>query len=528
MKHLNEQTRITDMAHNMNSIKLGHIADALAQHNMLIPELSNVESLGAQDLEIYGASHDSRTVEPNNIFVCKGLRFEASYLLQALERGAVAYACEEALAQSLEELAPHTPALVVHNIREAMPIVARIAWDKPDERLSIVGITGSKGKTTTTYMLRNMIDGDEIGAHAGLLGSVEYYDGTSTVFSSNTTPEAPELYQRLTNAANSNLTMVMEVSSQGLKYGRVQGLTFDIAVLTTLGCDHISPYEHSSLEDYIASKMLLFGQARSAVVEGSLLERTEVAQATRGMELISFSAHDTSCDVYASDIVLTDSGAQFVAHTPTWQAPMEVCIPGTFNVDNALCAIAVAYKLGIAQEQIAKGLARTRVPGRMECATSKTQDVISIIDFAHNGQSFERFFESIKEIYPHHFVASVFGCTGVKGLDRRVQMPPIAAKYSDVCIYTEDDPGKEPLENVIADMIDVTPAEANYHVVLDRKEAIFYAMEQAYASAAQGVPAVVCVLGKGDERRMIRAGGPEPCECDRDMVEQAIHYFDRT
>ncbi len=516
------------MAFTMKSIELGCIADALAHKGLLLPTLSDASRPEVGQLAICGAAHDSRAVEPNNIFICKGERFDASYLQRAIEAGAAAYVCSAELASTLAECAPHTPALVVDDIRRAMPVVARMAWGNPDEKLPVIGITGSKGKTTTTYMLRAMIDGNEAGAHAALLGSVEYYDGTCSGFSSNTTPEAPELYHRLANAARNELTMVMEVSSQGLKYGRVDGMQFDIGVLTNLGRDHISPVEHPSLEDYIASKMLLFARSKSAVIEGSLLERSEVARAVSKLELTTFSSHDSSCDIYASNITLHDTGTSFVVHTPSWQERMQVGIPGLFNVDNALCAISVAYKLGITPEQIAGALAQVRVPGRMECIASDTADVMGIIDFAHNGQSFERFFESLREVYPQHYIATVFGCTGVKGLERRTQMPPIAAKYSDICVYTEDDPGTEPIENIIADMIDATLPHTNYHVVLDRKEAVHYAVGKAFESAAGGVPALVCVLGKGEETRMLRARGAEPCEPDYDLVQQAIHHFDTT
>ena len=201
-------------------------------------------------------------------------------------------------------------------------------------------------------------------------------------------------------------------------------------------------------------------------------------------------------------------------------------MPGLFNVDNALCAIALACMLGIGPEQIRAGLLRTRVPGRMESVASATGDVVAIVDFAHNGQSFSKFFESVSQEYPDRKIVTVFGCTGIKGLERRVQMPPVACAYSDLCIYTEDDPGKEPLQDIFDGMLAATPEGANVELVNDRVEAIGHAVDVADTWAREGTKALVCVLGKGEEVRMLRASGPEPCEEDKVIVERFVRMRD--
>ena len=505
---------------------------ALAAHLDSIGLLSESSPVGPASAElagtgVTGAAHDSRAVLPGNVFICKGVAFRPAFLTSALEKGAVGYVCEESLAPELAAAAPGVPAIVVTDVRAAMPHVASEAWGRPEDRIQIVGVTGSKGKTTTTYMLRSILDGDEPGSRAGLLGSVEFYDGVESGMSPNTTPEAPELWHRLANAAAHDLTMVMEVSSQGLKYGRVEGLTFDIAAITNIGRDHISPVEHPTLEDYVNSKLRIFNGSSKAVVGTATEHLDEVlAAASHVEELRTFAASDPSADFWASDIVPGTSGATFVAHTPEWTEPMELGIPGLFNVDNALCAIALACMLGIGPEQIRAGLLRTRVPGRMESVASATGDVVAIVDFAHNGQSFSKFFESVSQEYPDRKIVTVFGCTGIKGLERRVQMPPVACAYSDLCIYTEDDPGKEPLQDIFDGMLAATPEGANVELVNDRVEAIGHAVDVADTWAREGTKALVCVLGKGEEVRMLRASGPEPCEEDKVIVERFVRMRD--
>ena len=511
----------------MNATNLGTLADLLLEQGLLAAGSPLADpSEPSRDVRVLGCAHDSRAVEPGNVFVCKGVRFEPRFLAAAEAAGAVAYVCDEALAGELARVAPGLPQLACRDVRRAMSLVARAAWGYPDRDLHVVGVTGTKGKTTVTYMLRSILDGDEPGSRAGLLGSVEYYDGASRGRSPNTTPEAPELFRRLANAADHGLTMVMEVSSQGLKYGRVEGVSFDVAALTNIGRDHISPVEHPTLEDYVASKMRSFEHAGSAVVQLGLMGRDDVAAACEGLEVTTFDACDPAADVWASDVRPEGGGTAFTAHVPGWERAMSVALPGSFNVENALCAIAVAWRLGVDADRIAAGLARTRVPGRMERVASESGDLVAIVDYAHNGQSFERFFESVREQYPGWPVVSVFGCTGVKGLERRLQMPPVAARDSRLLVYTEDDPGTEPLSDIIRDMVSVTPPDARYEVVEDRTRAIFRAVEVAGGWAAEEGRALVCLLGKGAEDRMLTAEGPVPRELDAEVVARAIRERD--
>lgn len=323
-----------------------------------------------------GAACDSRFAREGNVFFCKGRAFRTSYLASALEAGAVAYACEQDRADELAQAAPGAPAIVVSDMRRAMALVSARAFGRPDLDVPQVGITGTKGKSTTAYMLRSIIDAAGGTRSCGIIGSIDTYDGIEDAESTNTTPEAPDLWRHLANARDAQLSaMVMEVSSQALKYDRTLGVQLDVAAFLNIGSDHISPVEHPTFEDYFASKLRIFSQCHRAVVNlgTSNLERVLDAGPSRrrsdghdAPELVCVSATGPeavecgSCDMVFPDIWATDveprgASLAFVAHGTTadghptsdpaekaWELPVVIGFPGLFNVENALVAIACA------------------------------------------------------------------------------------------------------------------------------------------------------------------------------------------
>ena len=217
------------------------------------------------DAPVRGMTVDSREVEPGNLFVCKGAAFKPAFLASAVERGAGAYLCDASKLDELAGAVPGTPYLAVSDVRRAMALVAPEVYAHPERQLRIVGITGTKGKSTTAYMLKSILDAADM--TPSILGSIETDDGVEHFESHNTTPEAPELWRHLRNSVDAGRDiMVMEVSSQGLKYDRVLGLPLDIAVFLNIGRDHISGIEHPDFEDYFASKLRIFEQCDTAVV----------------------------------------------------------------------------------------------------------------------------------------------------------------------------------------------------------------------------------------------------------------------
>lgn len=499
----------------------------LLRREGLLAGTANIPASPTEDVAVSGADCDSRVVEPGHLFVCKGAAFKPAFLASALEAGAIGYLCDESLAPQLASTAPDAPSLLTRDIRRAMALVSAEAWGHPNNNMQVTGITGTKGKTTVAYFVRAILDGDIPRSHAATLGTLETYDGVERFASRNTTPEAPDLWRHLRHAADNNLSMVMEVSSQGLKYQRVEGLPYDVAAFLNIGIDHVSPIEHPTFEDYLTSKLKIFNSAQVAVVNASLdpahAERIFTAARTC-KKIVSFnmSANETNGlvpDVWASDVQTTPEGLSFVIHTPDWSALAQIGLTGLFNVENALAATAIAWELGYTQEQILAGLHRCRVPGRMDIVSSEDGRLTAVVDYAHNGMAVQKVLSAIRESYPDHFLVAVFGATGGKGAERRFEMPPAAAPYADHLVFTEDDAGPESVEHICAQMVGATPAGTTCEVVLDRADAICHAFEVARAADA---PAIVCVLGKGHEARQLRKNGPVPMVPDGEFVRTLL------
>lgn len=493
-----------------------------------------------EDLPIAGAACDSRRVSTGYIFFCKGRAFKPAYLTGALESGATAFICDEEHEKELVEAAAGVPALVTSDMRKTMAYVSAEAFQYPDRAYTTVGLTGTKGKSTTAYMLDSILKA--AGRRPGIIGSIETNDGIERFESINTTPEAPDLWRHLANARTAQLdAMVMEISSQALKYDRSLGVHLDIACFLNLGRDHISPLEHPDFEDYVASKLKIFKQCNCAVVNLATKHLDRVLNAARQdnldgktPELITVSSAGPepvecgSCDmifpdIWASDIKTQGAELCFVAHggqdSKTWELPITLGFPGTFNIDNALVAIACAKQMDIEDSAIASGLAKVQVPGRMQSITTGKNDLVAVVDYAHNATSMEALLSSLRKTYPAPWQLNVvFGSTGSKGLERREGMGKAAGKYADRIILTEDDPGMEDPADICAEIAEHLEAQGNpnYSIVLNREEAI----DQLVSGAT--LPAVIAVVGKGPDCYMEREGRIDPYEGDAAILEKVL------
>ncbi len=506
----------------MDTTTLTSLAAALESEGLLV----RAHALPADPLPICGADSDSRFVRPGHLFVCKGAAFRPAYLASALESGAVAYLTGEERADELARLAPGVPALVASDVRRAMALVALEAWGHPDRDLTCVGITGTKGKSTTSYMLRSILDAGSPEPRCAIVGSIETFDGVERAESINTTPEACDLWRHVANARDSHLPdLVMEVSSQALKYDRVVGLHLDVAAFLNIGRDHISPLEHPTWEDYFSSKLRIFRQARTAVVNLATDHLDRVLEAAASCErTLLFSATGPEvagrrADVWCDEVESGLGRSSFVAHTPSWEARVELPMPGLFNVENALAAICAAELLGAGRDQVLAGLARVSVPGRMELVWSDDRRVVGIVDFAHNAMAFSKFGPSVREEFPGYRVISVFGATGDKAVERRRELPVEAARWSDLLVFTKDDPGHERVEDICREMAEATPAGTPHETVCDRAEAIQHAVDLAFAGTG---PCVVCVLARGTEGYQHEMGGLTPAPLDMDLLRAAM------
>ena len=499
----------------------------------LLQEADQLVSQGgpeATSVTVTGCSFDSRAVSAGDIFFCKGAAFRPAFLKMALDAGAVAYVCEEPLADDLAtvEGAQAATAFVVKSVRTVMALVPPAVYGHPDEALSVVGITGTKGKTTTAFMLQSIIKA--AGKTCGMMGSVTTDDGIESFESTNTTPEAPEVWRHLANCrASGRDAMVMEVSSQALKYQRVENLSFDIACFLNIGRDHISPVEHPTYDDYFESKLHIFDQCRTAVVNLSSDDSDRVlAAAQKADNVLTVGVETPNADIWAEDVVPVGFKVEFTLHGVSEAEGRRITlgIAGDFNVENALVAIAVARQLGLPFTAVEEGLAHLRVPGRMEVVESQDGRVVAVVDYAHNQLSFRSLFASVKRAFPQSKVISLFGAPGGKAHERREQLPREAAPHSDLLIFCNEDPAHDDELQICQELASNVPDGTPYEIIVDRTKAVERAFELArgdYAATSADAPTLVLLLAKGDEELMHCGSEFVPIESDLALAKRLVN-----
>ena len=455
-------------------------------------------------LGVKGAFCDSRIVEPNSLFICKGKAFKSEYLLAAIDRGAkIAIAPEE---MELPEV--DIPIIHVDNIRETQAVASKIAWGKPDEKLTIAGITGTKGKTTVATFVEHAIS-DSLQTKCGFIGTHRVFDGKSTFEPPNTTPEPPDLYRFLSSMVENDCThCVMEVSSQGLKYDRVLGLDLDVAAITNIGIDHIAPVEHPTLEDYVSSKFKIADLANNLVITKHLPLCEEVKKL---------------CEVEVAKLK-----KQAVSYFDAPEPRLDLQLMGETNQQNADCALKICKVLGLDTEEAEGAICKTKVPGRMEVYESEDERLVGIVDYAHTLESYELFFRDIKAQFPDYYTIAYFGVSGGKALQRYADLPQTAAKYCDYLIITSDDPGTEDPNTVVEKCASYMPGTVPFEKVVSRDEACDRAFELAKNRIAAGKKVCVCALGKGNESVCVCAKGDIPIVPDSENVPTHIKDYDKS
>jgi len=497
---------------------LGDYIDLLKRQGLLAASAPD----GMENERVELVSCDSKTVAPGTLFICKGAAFREEYLLQAEEKGAVAYVSERIYP------AAGIPCIQVTDIRRAMGLLADFYYGHPSRALKVAAITGTKGKTTTAFYLKAILDrwltaqGRE---ESALVSTVLTDDGVERHPSALTTPEPLDLQRNLFHAADAGREyLIMEASSQALKYGRVIGVEFDLGIFLNIGEDHISPQEHPDMEDYFTSKLKIFDQSRVGVVnlDCDRADRVLSAARARCRRVVTFSERDAGADVYASQVRKEDGHTLFHIRTPRYEGDWSMAMPGLFNVSNALAAIAAAEVWGVDEEQICAGVAAASAPGRMEHYAAKSGGLSVIVDYAHNGMSLTALLKTARAEFPGREVTVMFGCTGDKGLDRREGMGAAAGQYADRILLTEDDPGHERVEDICAQIgAFIAPFGKEWTVEPHRPTAI----RRAIFGCRR--PAVVVLAGKGCEQAQKRAAGPEPCAPDGLLARQALEDYDR-
>jgi len=455
-----------------------------------------------ENKNIRAVSFNSMDVKYGTLFICKGIHFSPDYLKGAIRAGACAYISEEKY--DISDLEETVPYILVKDIRKAMAYVSDYFYNHVWKELYIAGITGTKGKSTTAYFMKYILDDFmkmQRKPRTAIISGIDNYDGVINEESHLTTPEALELHKHFHNAARSDIEYVsMEVSSQALKYNRVLGIVFDVGCFLNIGEDHISDIEHHDFEDYLSSKLLLFKQCNVACVNIETQHKDRVLAAAKAdcPRVVTFG-YTPDADIYGYDIVMGNKDITFRVKCDSFDSEFKISMHGLFNVENALAAIAMCYALNIPLANVKNGLKKAQVSGRMEIYTSHTKDLNVIVDYAHNKMSFESLFTSMQKEFPGKKISIVFGCPGKKALGRRRELGEIAGKYSNRVFITEEDAGEEPVMKICEEIAKhVTKQDCACSIIVDREQAIKEAIETADEDT------IVLITGKGRETRQKR------------------------
>ena len=498
----------------MKKLKLIDYINALERSGILITSINDQNII---EKSIDCLTYDTRDISENALFVCKGVHFKEEYLKKAFASGAVAYVSEK-------EYDGYPYGIIVSDIRKAIFTLAPLFYDNAPSKIVSVGITGTKGKSTTAYYMRAILDAYFSAAdkpRCAIISSIDTYDGVENFESHLTTPEPFELYKHFNNAYESGIShLVMEVSSQALKYGRVSGINFDVACFTNIGTDHISPIEHTDFEDYFSSKLRIFDQCRAACINSDSDHYEKIRSAAAGKcRIITFGSHSDD-DIYCSGYEKRDEATYFHVKTPTFEREMCITMPGIFNISNALAAIAMSYVLNIPEQYVYEGLLHARAGGRMQVYKSRDERVVVIVDYAHNKMSFEALYSSTQIEYPGRKMIAVFGCPGYKAYLRRKDLPEAADKYCDHVILTEEDSGEEPFESIAKD-ISANITKCTYDVIEDRIEAIRRSIFEVTDEKR-----VILLTGKGEETRMKRGTEYVDFPSDVEITLKILEEYD--
>ena len=381
--------------------------------------------------------------------------------------------------------------IMAKSTREGLAITSSNFYNNPSTKFKLIGVTGTKGKTTTTYMIKEILE--KAGQKVGLIGTIAtYINGKKIKDSERTTPESLELQQLFAQMVEEGVeTVVMEVSSQSLKLNRVAGCNFDIVIFTNFSEDHISPKEHPDMEDYFNSKLKLFEMCKTGIVNTDDLHGAKIPRLFPESNITTYGI-DNFANVLAKDITITNSYVDFKVKIKDRNERVKTGIPGRFSVYNSLAAICVAQKFGIDPEVVKQALLEVRVPGRSEMVDNKLELPI-MIDYAHSPESLQNILYATKS-YTRGRVISVFGCGGDRDSSKRPIMGEISGKVADYTIITSDNPRTEKPEDIIKAIEEgISKTKGKYEVVVDRTEAIEKAIKMANKRD------IIILAGKGHE-----------------------------
>ena len=476
--------------------------------------LKNLEYIcvqGSLDREVRSVVFDSRKADEDSLFICiKGAVSDGHrYAGDVAAKGASVL-----IVQDDVTVPEQVTVIKVPDSRYAMACISAAWFGHPARKLKVIGITGTKGKTTTTYLVKSILE--NAGHKVGLIGTIEAIIGDKVIPAANTTPESYVVQQYFAEMAEAGCdSVVMEVSSQGLMLHRTAGFIFDLGIFTNIEPDHIGPNEHKDFEDYIRCKGMLFKQCRVGIVNADDEHLEKVLEGhTCRLETFGFSE---KADLRAKDLhLITGKGTLGIAYQAEglMNFPVEIDLPGKFSVYNSLTAIAICRHFGVSVENIQKALKAAKVKGRIEMV--KVSDSFTLmIDYAHNAMSLESLLTTLREYEPTRLVC-LFGCGGNRSKLRRYEMGEVSGRLADLTIITSDNPRDEEPQAIIDDIkIGISKTSGKYVEIPDRKEAIAYAIHH-------GRPGDIVVLaGKGHEDYQEIKGKQYPMD-ERDLIRDIL------
>ena len=498
----------------MDKLKISYkkILGVLSGNNLLVEH--NIKN---PDEEIEFISHDSRNIVQNTLFFCKAANFKEEYLIDAIKKGAVCYESEK----KYDLTGYDCKYIIVNNILRSIALIAPLYYNYPYKDLNLVGITGTKGKTTTAFFLRNIFD-EYTKQKTGFISTIETYTGKRSEESHITTPEPCDLQQFFYEAKSSGMKyFTMEVSSQAYKRDRVHGIKFNNGIFLNFAEDHISPAEHDDVEDYLNCKLEFMKNCSNIVInrETDCFDRVfDAAQSSNTLQQITLYGSEKikdQCDYYYANVKRNRNLLTFdaVSDKYNYSQTFTIKTPGRFNIENAMSAIVMCKTLEIDDESIRKGLMKTSVPGRMTIFDNG--DVTVIIDYAHNLLSFTKLYESVKMDYAGRKIISVGGSPGGKAFKRRKDFAQVVGKGSDYIYLTAEDPQFEDATQICEEMAGYMP-DAKCEIVPDRSEAVTKAILEAKSGD------VVILLAKGGENYQKVKGKWEFYESDLTLAQKVL------
>lgn len=477
--------------------------------------LNNIEYeliKGSLDTNITDLCYDSRKVTKDCAFIClEGTQVDGhDFIDTAIKKGASTIFIEKDI-----EVSQPVTVIKLSNTRKDLSLLSINYFDNPASKLTMIGITGTKGKTTTSWMIKNILE--EEGKKVGVIGTMGVFIGNNHYETINTTPESYEIQKYLKEMVNQNIEYaVMEVSSQALKVGRIEGMTFDYGIFTNLTKDHIGEGEHENMEDYIYSKSLLFQKSKHGILN---IDDKHYQDMTK----------NNTCDIHTfgknkeADLIINNikllRKEHFIGLELHTKGLIEdtflVNTPGEFSAYNAISAILTTKLIGCKLESIKKALSKVAVKGRVEIIPVSSKYSV-IIDYAHNGISMTNILNTMREYHPKRIV-SLFGCGGNRSKTRRYDMGEISGRLSDFTIITEDNSRYEDINDIMNDIeIGLKKANGKYIKIEDRKEAIKYAIENAKEGD------IILLLGKGHETYREKNGVREHFD-EREVIKEIIN-----